>query len=89
MQPIVLTRSRTLVIVSLSYLIAAWGASLLFPFVEQQRGAEDDRAAQVSIAYAGICVCLWSWSVVQILRSRSKISLPPSSKRALFDGRSA
>lgn len=76
MRQIMLTRSRALVIVTICFFTAAWGAFFLFRFVQQQRGVEDGRLAQVSIAYAAISFCLWLWNVVRILRSRSRIWLP-------------
>jgi hypothetical protein len=66
----VLDRWRALVIVTLAYGAVAWGAGLLFRFVEATRGIDDARDEQVTLLFAGIMGFLWLISVLLIIRRR-------------------
>lgn len=66
----VLNRWRALAIVTLAYGSVAWGAGLLFRFVEASRGIDDARDDQVTALFVGIMGVLWLVSALLILRRR-------------------
>lgn len=67
---LVLDRWRALVIVTLAYGSAAWGAGVLFRFVESSRGIDDARDEQVTYAFLLIMTLCWLVSVPLVLRRR-------------------
>lgn len=66
----VLDRWRALVIVTLAYGSAAWGAGVLFRFVEFTRGIDDARDEQVTALFAAIMGFCWLVSIPLVLRRR-------------------
>lgn len=67
---LVLDRWRALAIVTLAYGSAAWGAGVLFRFVESTRGIDDARDEQVTVLFAAIMGLCWLISVPLVLRRR-------------------
>lgn len=67
---IVLDKPRALVIVTLAYGTLAWGASLMFRYVEGPAGPRDMRAEQLTLAMAAPMAVFWLVSVFFILRRR-------------------
>lgn len=67
---LVLDRWRALGIVTLAYGATAWGAGVLFRFVESTRGIDDARDEQVTLWFAAIMGLCWLISVPLVLRRR-------------------
>lgn len=67
---LILDRWRSLAIITLAYGSAAWGAGVLFRFVEATRGIDDARDGQVTMAFAVIMGVCWLISVPLVLRRR-------------------
>ena len=67
---IVLDKPRALAIGTLAYGATAWGASLMFRFVEGSAGPSDQRAEQLMAVVGGILSACWLVSVFLILRRR-------------------
>lgn len=67
---LVLDRWRAFAIVTLVYGSVAWGATLLFAYVEAVSGSFDGRDEQASILFAAVMGTCWLVSVALLLRRR-------------------
>ncbi len=67
---LVLDRWRALLLVTLAYASATWGAGMLFRFVESMRGIDDARDEQVTLLFAAVMGVCWLISVPLVLRRR-------------------
>jgi hypothetical protein len=65
-----LTTARALAIITACYAGSAWGAWVLFAFVEHTRRIDDGRGTQVAEAFTAAMGACWLWSVVAIARAR-------------------
>lgn len=66
--PIMLTRWRSALIITLAHVATALGGRVLFDYVEFTRGYDDERNVQATYAFAVIMGISWLISMVLLMR---------------------